>query len=250
MPVFSVRGSINSQGGFEIGPEDLHHLTRVLRLKSGDKFEVLLPDGRKGEARLEGEENHLSGKILQLGAANPERILPLWLGVGMIRWSRLEWLVEKATELGVHRISPLHLSQGRLPKGESISNNKIERLNKISQETLKQCERSAAPVIDAPLSLEDFLQKVGFVSGPGVEKFMFRERYHGASLNDRLFSASTSWVFLVGPEGGFSEAEIALAESRDFESVSLGPTVLRSETAAIYACSALDMVMAKAGRLG
>jgi len=250
MPVFSVRGSIDSQGGFEIGPEDLHHLTKVLRLKNGDSFEILLPDGRKGEARLEESEKHLVGKILQLGAANPERVLPIWLGVGMIRWSRLEWLVEKATELGVHRISPLYLSQGRLPKSESVSDNKIERLHKISQETLKQCERIAAPVIDAPLSLENFLRQVGLVSGPGVEKFLFRERYAGARLDERLFPVSTSWVFLLGPEGGFSEAELAMAESRDFESVSLGPTVLRSETAAVYACSAVDMVMAKAGRLG
>lgn len=240
MAVFTVRSPMDSSGRFEISPEDLHHLTRVLRVRKGECFEILLPEGQRAEAILESEGRRLVGRLLRSLHTLPEKRLPLWIGIGLIRFSRLEWLVEKATELGVERLSPLLLSQGRFTKTDEISHNKISRLQKISQESLKQCERVVSPRIDPPQSLEPFLAEVS--SNSRYKKLILEERSEAISLQESL-EPGGSWVLLVGPEGGFSEQEKAKAKDAGFAAVSLGPNILRSETAALYAASALDFFL-------
>ncbi len=237
MPVFSVRQAPDAEGRFEIAPEDLRHLSRVLRLKPGDRFEVSLPDGSRAEARLEGEGRRRVGRVLQHLASFPETRLPLWIGIGLIRFSRLEWLVEKATELGVERLSPLLLSRGRFGKSDEISDNKISRLEKIAQETLKQCERITSPRIDPPMDLESFLK----LSGKDADrcKLLLEERSRAVRLRAGIGDAGR-WAILVGPEGGLSSEEKSRAYAAGFAPVTLGTTVLRSETAALYAAAALD----------
>lgn len=237
MPVFPLRQPPDAEGRFEIAPEDLRHLSRVLRLKTGDRFEVSLPDGGRAEARLEGEGRRRVGRLLQRLASQPEKRLPLWIGLGLIRFSRLEWLVEKATEIGVERLSPLLLTRGRFGKSEDISENKIKRLEKIAQETLKQCERIASPRIDPPMDLKSFLKISG--EDPARRKFLLEERSRSIPLRKAVGDAR-AWVILVGPEGGLSPEEKSRACDVGFLPVSLGPTVLRSETAAFYAAAALD----------
>lgn len=240
MAVFTVRSPIDPSGRFEISPEDLHHLTRVLRVRNGECFEILLPDGQRAEALLESEGRRRVGRLLRSLDTPPEKRLPLWIGMGLIRFSRLEWLVEKATELGVERVSPLLLSQGRFAKIEEISVNKINRLQKIAQESLKQCERRVAPRIDPPQSLEAFLTEVSAESRS--QKLMLEERSEATSLQEG-FGSGDSWVLLVGPEGGFSGLEKERAKAAGFAAVSLGPSILRSETAALYAAGALDFFL-------
>lgn len=238
MPVFPVRQAPDAEGRFEIAPEDLRHLSRVLRLKPGDRFEVSLPDGGRAEACLEGEGRRRVGRILQRLASQPETRLPLWIGLGLIRFSRLEWLVEKATELGVERLSPLLLSRGRFKKSDEISENKINRLEKIAQETLKQCERIASIRIDPPMDLRSFLKLSG--EDAARRKLLLEERSRALPLREAIGDAG-AWAILVGPEGGLSPEEKSLARGAGFTPVSLGATVLRSETAALYAAAALDM---------
>ncbi len=237
MPVFPIRQAPDAEGRFEIVPEDLRHLSRVLRLKPGDRFEVSLPDGSRAEACLEGEGRRRVGRILQRLASQPETRLPLWIGLGLIRFSRLEWLVEKATELGVERFSPLLLSRGRFGKSDEISDNKINRLERIAQETLKQCERIASPRIDPPMDLHSFLNLIG--EDAGRRKLLLEERSRALPLGEAIGDAG-SWAILVGPEGGLSPEEKSRAREAGFTPVSLGTTVLRSETAALYAAAALD----------
>lgn len=237
MPVFPLRQAPDAEGRFEIAAEDLRHLSRVLRLKPGDRFEVSLPDGSRAEARLEGEGRRRVGRLLQRLASQPETRLPLWIGLGLIRFSRLEWLVEKATELGVERLSPLLLSRGRFGKSDEVSENKINRLDKIAQETLKQCERIASPQIDPPMGLEAFLKLTA--EDPARRKLLLEERSRATPLREAMGNAPT-WAILVGPEGGLSPEEKSRAREAGFTPVSLGATVLRSETAALYAATALD----------
>jgi 16S rRNA (uracil1498-N3)-methyltransferase len=154
--------------------------------------------------------------------------------------SRLEWLVEKATELGAERLSLLQLSQGSIPKSEAISLNKINRLKKISQETLKQCERNTFMRIDGPESLDAFLDRLDGEPKVGA-RILLRERSKAPLLPQVLKANSGLRILLIGPEGGFSEKECRAATAAGFESASLGPAVLRSETAAIAALSYLHL---------
>ncbi|MFO1462236.1 MAG: RsmE family RNA methyltransferase [bacterium] len=240
MPLFSIQGKIDAEGRFPLNAADGRHLRKALRLKLGETFAVLLPDGRRGEARLEGRGPQSYGRLLSVGPAASETRLPLWLGIGIIRWERLEWLVEKAVELGVERLSPLQLVRGRLAKDVNISINKIKRLNKIAQETLKQCERIASTRIDPPMSLADFLRKVGEAEAPAWQKLLLQERLAEPWLGKGLRSEAERFVVLVGPEGGFQGQEREAALAAGFAEASLGPSILRSETAAIYCAAALD----------
>ncbi len=245
MPVFPIAGPIDSEGHFALSEGDLRHLRKVLRLKPGDSFSVLLQDGRRGEARLETSGKSRVGKILSLREAVPEQRLPLWLGIGVLRWERLEWLVEKAVELGIERLFPLRLSQGRLGKNDLISPHKINRLEKIAQETLKQCERIASTRIEAPMELKPFLRLVQSSAPPASKKLILRERLAEPRLHRQLTASDSHYILLIGPEGGWSESERAAAEAAGFAPVSLGPLVLRSETAALYAASALDFHLSR-----
>lgn len=236
MPVFPLSQIPDTEGRFPLSADQERHLTRVLRIKPGETFEVSLPDGRRGSARLMAEGKRFHGLWLEEVQGSAAQSLPVWLGIGLLKMSRLEWLVEKATELGVERLCLLQLSQGRISKSESISSNKIERLNKISQETLKQCERNAFMRIDPPQSLESFCEQVPSEVASGG-RILLRERSSAPLLSEFLKPSSPRYVFLVGPEGGFSEKEVQLAEKAGFVAASLGPTVLRSETAALAALS-------------
>lgn len=249
MPVFPLSQIPDADGRLEISPEQERHLVRVLRIKPGADFEVSLPDGRKGIARLVAQGKSLHGVWLEESPEKAAAPLPAWLGIGLIKMSRLEWLVEKATELGVERISLLQLSQAGIAKSESISPNKIERLKKISQETLKQCERNAFIQIDAPQGLDSFLKQVASEAEAST-RILLKERSAAPLLSEILKRKSPRRVFLVGPEGGFSEKEAQLAEAAGFVAASLGPALLRSETAALAALSYFHLQHADRGNDG
>jgi len=245
MPVFPIVGPVDSAGRFDLSESDLRHLRKVLRLQAGDLFSVQLSDGRRGEAQLETQGKKRLGKIVSLREALPEQRLPLWLGIGVLRWERLEWLVEKAVELGMERLFPLQLSQGRLGKSDIISANKIKRLDKIAQETLKQCERITSTRIEAPTDLRKFLRLVQDSAPADSKKMILQERIAEPLLHAKLSPSDRHFILLLGPEGGWTEEESSSAKAAGFAPVSLGPLLLRSETAALYAASALDFHLSR-----
>ncbi len=242
MPLFPLPTPPNSEGFFELKKEDLHHLTRVMRLKAGEIFQVLLPDGKRGEAEWLAES--LQGKIVRItGEASP--LLPLWIGIGMVRWPRMEWLAEKLAELGVARVTPLLLTRGRF-KGDEISKNKMERLKKISQESIKQCGRAQPPQWDAPMKINDWLKSLEKEPG-SINKILFELKSNIPLFGtDEKLKSFSKHLFLIGPEGGCTTEEIDLAIQHGFQIYSLGNTVLRTETAAMYSTSLLNFLLSTA----
>jgi 16S rRNA (uracil1498-N3)-methyltransferase len=246
MPVFIVQEQVDKQGLFKLNDQDFKHLTKVLRHQVGDLFEVLLPTGLRARAVLQGKGKKYFGKIEFIYEQKSTPRLPLWLGVGMIRWPRLEWLVEKATELGVRRLTPIRFKHSRFPSEKNISQLKINRLDKISKETLKQCARPEAPQIDAPIDFEDWLKELRSQKGEGpIQKMILHEKISQPLLAPSLLSRDHEYIFLIGPEGGFSPHEIELAEREGFQSVSLGPVILRTETAAIYGACVVHLLFGR-----
>lgn len=238
MPVFPLEYPPDEAGYFQILPGDLKHLTQVLRHRPGDSFEIILPEGRHALALLMKEGGKIFGKVDRFLEKTTPPPLPLWLGIGMIRWPRLEWLIEKATELGVKRLTPLLLKRSRHTKIENFSELKYNRLIKISKESLKQCGRVSPLQIDRAVSFMDYLKLIPRDS-PNYQKVLFNEHTLAPLLRDLPLHSDRESIFLVGPEGGFSETEIQAAEEAGFTSVSLGPSTLRAETAALYGACAL-----------
>jgi len=240
MPVFPIKEPLKADGLFSIGSDDQRHLLKVLRKKPGDYFEVILPDGRKATAKLTVHRGHVMGFLESFQSESGPDLLPLWLGVALVRWQRMDWLVEKATELGVSRLSPLLFSRSRYQRNYEFSSNKYNRLKKIVNETLKQCERRKGPQIDPPEAYSQWLKKTDSEVG---QKILLSERASSPPLKDEISQDGRSLLLMVGPEGGLESEEIELIEAHGFKSVSLGPKILRTETAGIYGACVLDFLL-------
>ncbi|HEX6959235.1 MAG TPA: 16S rRNA (uracil(1498)-N(3))-methyltransferase [Ferrovibrio sp.] len=218
-----------------LGAEQHHYLRNVLRLAEGDA--VTLFNGRDGEysARIEklGKKEAIAAVATQLRPFAPAA--DIWLCFAPIRQGRIEFIVEKATELGVGRLLPVQTQRSQIGRVNT------DRLSAHAREAAEQCERLDVPQIAAATSLDDLL-----ATWPAERRLFFCVE-RGAA--DALLGAAQAWPkaapcgLLVGPEGGFAPAEQdrvrALPQAVP---VSLGGTILRAETAAIAALAILQSV--------
>lgn len=225
--------------------ERLHHLARVLRLRPGDALEVF--DGRGGCRAGKIVSVEAEAAIIELGdwreAPAP---IPLTLGQGLAKADRFDWVVQKATELGVGRVVPLALERSvvRLDPAKAVARRK--RWERIAEEASRQSERSDLPVIDPPLGLEAFLDAAR-ERGERIALLWEVER-DGPRLGDWVQEQQGAPLALVvGPEGGITEAEASLARERGAAIVGLGPRVLRTETAGVLAVA---IALHRMGELG
>jgi 16S rRNA (uracil1498-N3)-methyltransferase len=213
-------------------PGQAHHLRNVLRIKSGEVVEIFDGKGNAyiGEVELHGSEVLISG-LQKL----PFRQLPfrLILAAALIKSTKFEWLLQKATELGVHAFVPLNtqLSDIRIPEGKIPA--RMERWSRIVQEAARQCRRNDTPLINKPLNFSSLLAAKEFCS---YEKLLFSERASDAFWFDPAL-LSNPVILCIGPEGGWENSEIERAREADYRIYSLGRCILRSETAAIAALS-------------
>lgn len=222
-------------------PRQLHHIRDVLRLGSGDR--VVCFDGQGRECTgtiIQSRSRRLIVHVDQRLHAPPAS-LTLWLAQGLPKGERFEWVVQKTTELGVTRLSPLftrhtvvRLSSGQVEK-------KHERWQRIATEAAKQCGRAVLPVIDPPQTLEALLplvERVSLILMPTLA-------VTASPLSEvlRASSSAKDVAVLIGPEGDFSREEVALAERYGARPVCLGPLTLRAETAAIATAAILQHVL-------
>ena len=214
-----------------LGAEEARHLRDVLRLKAGD--EVYVFDGRGREFRCVVSTSKRDTAELQIEAevepAKPESQLQLNLCVALLKGEKFDLVVQKATELGVNKITPLITRYADIQlRDASDATKRVARWQRIALEAAKQSGRAFVPEISLPLAFEAALE------GTGV---MFSER--GGQALESLTGAS-SITALVGSEGGWSDEEIDTARARDFHIVTLGGRILRAETAAIAVTTLLQ----------
>ena len=219
-----------------IAGQEFEHLRRVLRLTVGDSVTLFDDTGWEYEAvirSLHADRGELAiRRSYQAGRDSP---LALALALGLTKGEKMDFVVEKATELGVASILPF-TSSFTVPKldAKKIA-NRTERWQKIALSAAKQCGRSQVPEI---LPLCEFRH---MVEGAGASqlKLLFWEKETARSLRQVHDANATATAILVavGPEGGFSSAEAQLAAARDFHRVHLGRRILRAETAAVTALS-------------
>ncbi len=213
------------------------HLARVLRARVGQQFDISLGDRiRRGtitsvdHARVE----------LSLGEDVPAlAITPLSLYLAVFKFDRFEWAVEKSTELGVARIVPVVARRTEAHLAASAA-KRVERWRRIALEAAQQSRRLAPPEIAEPLKLKTALDSAAPL------KIVLAENEQAAMLRDVLaMSEETSAASLaIGPEGGWAEEELALFDSAGWQRASLGPTILRAETAALAAVSLAAALLA------
>ncbi len=220
------------------------HLARVLRAQPGMRFDVVAGE-RVWEAVVASvaEDRVRFDLVAELDA---ERALPLTLLLSVFKFDRLEWAIEKVTELGVARVVPVlarrtekHLAQASIARAE--------RWRRIAQEAAKQSRRADLPVIDVPLGLKEAVAAV-----PEAARLLLSEHEKTRGLADAVAgllagshaaAGSRDIAMAVGPEGGWTEAEAALFAGAGWQSVTLGARILRAETAAIAATAVVSALL-------
>lgn len=212
-------------------PQEIHHILRVLRARIGDRVECL--DGRG--SRYEGSVIRCARREIVIGLDHrgPEEVvlpLQLTLAQALIRAERFEWLIQKATELGVTRVAPLMTKRTVIRPMVERSEHKLLRWRRIAKEASKQCGRPNLPSIDPPQPLEGFLPTL-----QGSDALIATLSGEPRPLAEALKPMRTqaSLAILIGPEGDFTREEVACAERCGALPVSLGSLTLRSETAAL-----------------
>ncbi len=212
----------------ELPAEVTHQVVRVLRLRVGQKI-VLVPDDG---TELEAELLEVAGKQVRARVGEPqapERELPHGLHVGLaaLKGERLEWAVQKLTELGAARVSLLLTERTIVAAGEERWSGRMERYRRIAREAAEQSGRLRLPEIHEPERLAALLaesdEPLRFILDP----------YASEALTRVLPTDRSAVLGLVGPEGGFTEGEVALAKEAGFAGMRLGNRILRAETAAI-----------------
>ncbi len=207
---------------FPLPAEIAHQVTRVLRLRDGD--EVILLDGVGGEmrARLDGDDcivldRHGAG-------GEPHHRLIVWQA--LLRGDHLEPVIRHGTELG---IASFNLFVSERCVARDLSPRRLERLRAVAREAAEQSERGMVPPVAAPIPYAEALS----AAAPG--SVLLFERHD----RNRLTAMEPPPGVFIGPEGGFSPAEVAAAERAGLAIAGLGPRILRSETVAVAACAVI-----------
>ncbi len=207
-----------------------HHLSKVLRMQAGR--ELILFNGAGGEFAAtinEVSKKYVSVLIAEHTADNRESSLQLELAIGISRGERFEWVLQKATELGVTKITPLITERTEVKTGGDRQEKLQDRWQHILISACEQCQRNLLPELSAPMQISDWLNTVN-----ADLRFVL---HHRDSKTLPAEQKPQSVSLLIGPEGGLSENEIALAQAKNFAALTLGPRVLRTETAPVAAIS-------------
>lgn len=215
------------------------HVSRVLRLRSGAALTVF--DGRGGEYAARLEVTGRDAAAVDVGehrAVERESPLGITLLQALARGERMDWVIQKATELGVQQIVPVASARSVVQLDDDRGGKRVGHWQAVAAAACEQCGRNTLPQITAPLSLAAALQQS---TGPGCRLVLHPEAAEPLAAAVATAERPLQRVArLVGPEGGLDEAELALAADHGFRAVRLGPRVLRTETAGIAALAALQ----------
>jgi 16S rRNA (uracil1498-N3)-methyltransferase len=235
---YAAHDSINGPT-VNLSRDETHHLARVLRLRPGD--EVFAFDGRGREYRCAFQaviDNRARLEVIETLANRVESPVHLTLAQALAKGEKFDLVIQKATELGAGCIIPLVTGHTDVKLSDEKSEKRIERWRRISLEALKQCGRRRLVEIKTPLALGDFLES----NTPAGTLFVFSER-GGVTITAALLSEAIdkkNVTAVIGPEGGWSDDELALLNGRGAISITLGPRILRTETAAIVALALIQ----------
>ena len=241
---FFVPHAIRAENGVVLSGDIAHQIARVLRLRANEEI-VLIPtdadNAVEWRVRLDSVEARIAhGEIIAERPALPEPTCALTLCAALLKGERFDWLLQKATELGVAAIQPIVTAHTIRKIGRDDA-HALDRWQRIVTEAAEQAGRGRVPAICGPVSLGELRNTVA------APIFVAHEMVAARTLAESLPAEAESAAVAIGPEGGFSESEVArLVAEAGAIPVSLGPRVLRAETAAI---TAVTLVMVTTGNL-
>ncbi|QQZ41754.1 16S rRNA (uracil(1498)-N(3))-methyltransferase [Pseudomonas sp. SK3(2021)] len=216
-----------SLGEHELPEAQAHYIGRVLRMAEGDALQLF--DGSGNEFRgtlLEVGKKRVVVRLDESFAGQVESPLQIHLGQGLSRGERMDWAIQKATELGVSEITPIFSERCEVRLKDERADKRLTHWRQVAVSACEQCGRSRVPVIHPPVLLADWIKQtqadLKLVLHPVAEPLISHAK-------------PATLAFLIGPEGGLSDAEVDQAQDAGFLPARLGPRVLRTETAPVVA---------------
>jgi 16S rRNA (uracil1498-N3)-methyltransferase len=238
IPRFFCPVPLASNATVELPPELAHHAIRVLRLKADADIVLFNGEGGQFPARL-----LIDGKrgMAMLGAHDPieaELTGDITLVQGIPAGDKMDWIIEKAVELGARRLVPIAAQRSVLQLSGERLQKRMLHWNRVAQAASEQCGRNQLMNIDVPLTLRDYLQQ----ENTDEHASLFCHPGSSTTLAQAMASAPASLRLLVGPEGGWSLEEQALVERHALTPVRFGKRVLRTETAGLALIAAISAI--------
>ena len=246
MPTFFVAPEAITPPTIRITGPLLHHLRESLRLHRGESLTLTDHQGTRFRVEVTEIASHaIDTRIVDRATAPPRTSPQIVLGQALLKGEKMDWVLQKATELGVDTIVPLDTHQSVVkPRPERIAHQRT-RWHRIILEAAQQSERWTIPTVSDPTTLSRFCHQ----QTEAIMKGMLVERMNGASLTNIALPREPhhSIVLLIGPEGGWTPEEQRLAQEQSFIALTLGPRILRAETATL---AALSILQSRLGELG
>ena len=217
------------------------HLTSVLRMKAGQ--DIILFDGRGGEysAQLSAvKKGKAAVTVGEFFDVNRESPLKIQLAIGISRGERMDWIVQKATELGVTEITPLFTERCEVKLNGERLEKKTRHWQQVAISACEQCQRNTVPLLKPAITADQYLAE-----STDALKLVLHHRTERRLAE--MTNANNNIALLVGPEGGLSDREIDSAFNNGFAPLAIGPRVLRTETAPLAAMSIIQSLWGDMG---
>ncbi|MCM2980707.1 16S rRNA (uracil(1498)-N(3))-methyltransferase [Niallia circulans] len=233
----------NEEDTFFIQEDDYHHIVRVMRMDIDDEIYCVNSLQQAARCRIEKiSENEVIAKVVQWLEGEIELPISVSIVSGLPKGDKLEWIIQKGTELGAFKFIPFIAARSVVKWDEKKGGKKLVRWNKIAKEAAEQSHRTMIPEVSSPISIKELIK---LSEGYNVKLIAYEEeaREGESSVLTKSLESMTkgqSILALFGPEGGLTESEVALLKEHGFVTCGLGPRILRTETAPLYLLSAVS----------
>ena len=238
---YFVENIVNNKAN--ISGEDVHHIARVMRMDVGDQLYCCDSDGKVARCEITEITNEsVLTNVVEWMKNSVELPINVSIVSGLPKADKLEYVIQKGTELGASEFVPFIAARSIVKWDEKKGSKKVERWNKIAKEAAEQSHRSKIPTVQAPIS---FKQLISLSANHDYKLIAYEEearrgeKSNLASTFDKMKTGETLLI-VVGPEGGLTEKEVTLLHKNGFISCSLGPRILRTETAPLYLLAAVS----------
>ncbi|MEW4306680.1 16S rRNA (uracil(1498)-N(3))-methyltransferase [Rossellomorea marisflavi] len=226
-----------------ISGEDHHHIVRVMRMQEGSELFVVFPDQSSAIGKIERiSSDAIDVSIVEWESDKKEMPISVTIASGLPKGDKLEWILQKGTELGASGFIPFKAERSIVKWDEKKGKKKVERWEKIVKEAAEQSHRTLIPDLSSPLTLKELLVKA---DGYDYKLVAYEEESRAgerSNLSNVLSEVKPSQrvLILFGPEGGLTDSEVEVCKENGFIPCGLGPRILRTETAPLYALSAIS----------
>ncbi len=218
----------------------VQHVCKVLRMKAGDHIHLFDGNGSEYSCIIEhADKRSASVKVRAISTINRQSPLNIHIGQSISRGERMDYAVQKATEMGMHAMTPLFTERCEVRLNSERQDKRIRHWQQVAISACEQSLRNTLPIINPAKQLNDWLNS--------VEADVKLVLHHHTQVPLSQMATPASIALLIGPEGGLTDAEITMAIDAGFQPVTLGPRVMRTETAPVAALSILQYLWGDLG---